>query len=159
MARAPTQTLAVLFPALPFAPEADRFLSRVPRMKLLEQLQARRVGAVEFVEQLSAAGLSIMDDGRFLLSFNDLSTPEEDAESLGHELGHTFHYDLSSRPPRLRIPPPEAMSAVSFDLIERFCDAFSERWLLLVGRELVMKAAQNQRQLIGQRFYILEEAL
>jgi len=157
MASAPTQTLAARFPMLPFAPEADRFLTAVPRMKLLEQLRARHVGAVECIPKWFPAGLSIMDDGRFLLSFNDVNTPEQDAESLGHELGHTFHYDLSARPPRPLLPPPEEISDELFDLVEQFCDAFSEAWLARVDKELIMKAAENQREGILRRSYILEE--
>lgn len=157
MASTPTRILAELFPTLPFAPEADRFLAAVPRMKLLEQLRARHIGAVEFIAKWFPASLSIMDNGRFLVSFNDVNTPKEDAESLGHELGHTFHYDLATRPPRLLIPPSEEVSDELFDLVERFCDAFSERWLTLAGRELVMKAAENQRRFIRKRSYLFED--
>src|SRR3989344_2943671 len=96
-----TPTLAELFPTLPFATAADQFLDQLPQMTLLQQLQIRRVDAVEIIPKFFSAGLSLLEDGRFLVSFNDVNTPEEDARGLGHELGHTFHYDVSLTPPLL----------------------------------------------------------
>lgn len=152
-----TPTLTELFPTLPFTVEADQFLSQIRQMSLLEQLKARRIGAVEIIPKLFSASLRLLEDGRFLIALNDVNTLEEYAEGIGHELGHTFHYDLSKTPPALRVPSSDEISDELFWLIEKFCDVFSERWLACADREKVERAAANQRKGIFARSYLLEE--
>ena len=84
------------FPCFSFASEADKFLSMFKNNKdVVFQLRNRHIYKVKFMELISSGGLGIEEDGNFFVFLNDLLTEEEMANSLGHELGHTFHFDLS----------------------------------------------------------------
>lgn len=111
------------FPQLVFAKDADKWLQSYKRKELLEQLESRRITEVKTESLLSSGGMKIGEDGNFIVLLNDLETPEENAESLGHEMGHTFHQDITKNPPIDSLIPDLA------ELTEDFCRAFSKLWL------------------------------
>lgn len=141
-------TLAEHFPSLEFAREADRWLETVSQSTLHQQLQERRVRRIRIEPMLFSGALGIQD-GDFVMFFNDMSTPEEDAHALGHEIGHTFHFDLTKTPPEVTIPDKNAMSDDLFDLVENFCNAFAEKWLAVNGGESIEKRCRNERRCLS----------
>ena len=123
------ETLKQLFPEFSWAAEADTFLTELEQKlpKIIEQMRQRRIAKIETQPLLFPGGCKI-ENGRFVIVFNDQSTFEEKVETFGHEIGHTFHYDLTSDD--LRLLCPEALeSEVIFYRVEEFCRLFSQRWL------------------------------
>ena len=108
-----TQPLADQFPTLPFAAAADRFIPR-QHETLHEQCVERRIRAFEFVPLLvSRGGLRLLEDGGgFLVVFNTDTLAADLPAVLGHEVAHTFHFDLSCCSPLLTVPHPNDMSEV-----------------------------------------------
>ncbi len=117
------------FPNLSFSKDADVFLQSIMGGKnIVEQLLERRITNFEMKDLISSAGIFIADDGNFGIAFQITDTLLEKARSLGHEIGHTFHFDLTSNPPRPMLNRRE-ISPEMFDIVEAFCDEFSLRWL------------------------------
>ena len=133
------------FPHFLFASDADRFLQNFKNNKdIVSQLNNRRIYKVKFEQLFSSSGLGIEEDGNFFVFLNDLLTEEEMANSLGHELGHTFHFDLSVMPPAVVC----GLSEQNEEEVEKFCDMFSELWLEQVDKENVIRRIKNERGLL-----------
>lgn len=132
------------FPQLPFSKTADDWLSSVKGKRLLEQLRDRRVTSTRIIPLLGNGGLDFDENGNFRIELCDMNTPQENASSLGHELGHTFHFDLT------QTPPLDTLAGNHTEDIEYFCDAFADAWLAQNGREKVELCCKNQAGLIFQ---------
>ena len=128
-----------------FAPDADRFLQNFKNSKdIVSQLNNRRIYTVKFEKLLiSSAGLYI-ESGSFVVVLNDLNTEEDMAISLGHEIGHTFHFDLSVTPPVVIC----GLSEQNEEEVEKFCDRFSELWLEQADKENVIRRIKNEREML-----------
>lgn len=112
------------FPQFPFSIIADEWIRFFKGKSLPEQLRDRRIARVLIAPLLfSSGGIGIAEDGNFFILLNDMNLPGENAESLGHEIAHTFHHDLTQNPPKNFLPSDAA------ELIEDFCRVFSEIWL------------------------------
>ncbi len=146
-------TLAKLFPTLPFAADADTFLRNFCK-SVPEQLRERRILHFDTKPLISAGGISIGTDGNFIVTFCDMNTADENAETLGHEIGHTFHFDISQRPPQDRFDPA-TISEKLFDRVEEFCTELSKRWLALNGKESITRRIQNSMSLV--HLYFVDE--
>jgi len=149
--------LAEKFPMFSFAGEADLWLASInlPGKKkklLLVQLRERRVTQFE-TRKIIGVGLDYTAEGNFSIVFNDLKLRSfaSDAFAIGHELGHTFGFDLT------RTPPSPMINHTSLDYsyydergrwkgchLEDFCNAFAGQWLLRNGRALIVRACRNQ---------------
>ena len=112
-------SLESLFPEFFFAREADEFLCDLHLGSGVNQLRARRISMVKIVPMLTAGGIGIGKDNNFYVLLLDVSTLLEKAESLGHEVGHTFHFELGGRVPVDRINQAEISDEV-FERIESF---------------------------------------
>ena len=123
--------LQTQFPDFPFAKIAEEWISSSREKSMLQQLQDRNIERVNLAPLLSSGGLGIDADGKLFVLLNDLNTHQENAESLGHEIAHTFHLDLRQNPPKNLLSPEMA------ETVEKFCQAFSEIWLNENGRERV----------------------
>lgn len=139
-------SLSLQFPRLDFVKDADGWLSLIhpagqTRKSLAIQFRERRISQLRILPLLFPGGLDIGPDGNFRISLNDMNTAEDDVDALGHEFGHTFHYDLSKN--QLLCKMPRDISDDLFDLVERFCDAFSEKWIEINGRALIMAYARK----------------
>ena len=136
------------FPCFSFASEADKFLSMFKNNKdVVFQLRNRHIYKVKLMELISNGGLGIEEDGNFFVFLNDLLTEEEMANTLGHELGHTFHVDLSVIPPTVICE----LSEQNEKEIEKFFDKFSKLWLKQLGqvnKENIIYRIKNERQLL-----------
>lgn len=140
------KTLAEQFPQLSFAKDADEWLANIGGKTIREQLEERRIKRVRIMGILFSAALGIQDDD-FVVILNNLNFGH-DALSFGHEIGHTFHFDLTETPPKLIIPEPNEISDRLFNLIENFCTAFSSKWLKIVGREEIEERCRNERAML-----------
>lgn len=152
--------LAKEFPMFAFAQAADEWLASINplakrKKSLQQQLKERRVSRFETLKMISTAGLGYTENGDFRIIFNQghgrVRDFHEDAFTIGHELGHTFHFDLTQTPPVKTIneQSPEFFYAYDEDgpngfLIEDFCDAFARQWLLRNGPQLIARACENQ---------------
>lgn len=136
-------TLQELFPELPFAKDADKFLAkRRGNSDAVSELRERRICIVKFQPLFSDAGLGITDDGNFFVALNEQLPSEELAQSLGHEIGHTFHNDLSTTPPTHSAPN------VPLEQLEGFCDAFAKLWLSQRSKQDIPRRIDNSRGLL-----------
>ena len=142
-------SLESLFPEFFFAAEADRFLQDLPMGSIVNQLRARRISKVKIVPMLTAGGIGIGEDNSFYVLLLDVSTLLEKAESLSHEIGHTFHFELAGKVPVDRINQAEISDEV-FDRIESFCTEFSRRWLIANDRGSVVHRVKNMLHILDQ---------
>lgn len=156
-------TLEALFPRLPFAREADRFLATTARSEpLYVQITGRRIYELrECALLISVAGVCRMVGGGFFLQFSDLVDIEQKTRSFGHELAHTFGFDIRPRHPRRLLP--RRIDDATADQVEDFCDAFSERWLALQNpqkvRELLASELRMSKLNVVHRCYVSPESL
>mgnify|MGYP001564104733 CR=1 FL=1 len=139
--------LAEKFPVLSFACDADEFLRKwSENTDVVAQLRERRIFRVEVVPLfISGAGILFGDDSNFLVYLNDFYPPEEQAYSLGHEIGHTFHFDLSKNPPQSSYPR-EAQDPVA----ESFCKEFSLLWVAQNSEKEIARRILNSAKLLVQ---------
>ncbi len=115
------------FPRLWFSGAADSFLRRCNGANFSKQMRERGISRIVCVPFLiSQTGLSIGEDGNFLIPLaTDLSI-EGQAGFLGCEIGHTFHYNLTYTPPKDLL---SELSETNRDDVKSFCCAFSMAWL------------------------------
>lgn len=139
------KTLMQMFPNLTFAHQADEFLTKwKDNPDVVSQLRERRIHKVKFQPLFSSGGLGLQSDGSFFVALNNIFYSEELALSLGHEIGHTFHHDLSTTPPTHNI------SEIPHEQLEDFCDAFAELWLAQQSVQEVARRIKNSRRLLWQ---------
>lgn len=129
--------LADKFPQFWFAHAADSLLMRCNSRTLSEQLIERRISKVTILPLFSNGGLSIGEDNNFCIMLNDTLTLDERAHSLGHEIGHTFHHNLT------KSPPQNILQASDGEKAENFCNSFAELWLEHNTMEKVVKWLKN----------------
>lgn len=145
----PSDNLASSFPRLPFAKDADLFLehTKMSRVDVCTQLREREIGHVEIKPLISAGGIRLDGEGRFIISLNTECPLLEKAETLGHEIAHTFKYDLNVSPPKSCYDPAHITDEM-YCLIEDFCDEFSKRWLQVNDRGDILLRIENTMKLI-----------
>jgi hypothetical protein len=85
---------------------------------------------VEFLALWGGGGL-MMDDnlGGFVIALNKDLSIDFWVDSLGHEIAHTFHYDID---PSLPVDLMASSDAEN-DAVEVYCDNFSIAWKLTLG--------------------------
>lgn len=132
------RNIAEKFPEFPWVKEADFFLKNVRKKQhsISLQMRERKVRRTEIKHLLFPGGLKI-ENGKFIIVFNYMATEEDRIQTLGHELGHTFHYDISGDEPRLLCPEAET-SEVVFDRVELFCIIFSMEWRKLNSHDEII---------------------
>lgn len=140
--------LSEMFPMLPFAKEADRWLGILgknaddPRMDIFRQLESRKIDEIIIVPIFSTAGMKSKRNG-FHVVFNTRCHKKHAFFALGHEIAHTFHFDISQKPPVEIINSKSREFMYNFDddgdpqgfYIEDFCDEFSKRWAAVNTKE------------------------
>jgi hypothetical protein len=128
-----------LFPEFDWAGTADAFLAELQRanLSITEQMRRRKIVRLEIKPLLCNGGIKI-EKGYFVVVFNYETTLEEKMETLGHEIGHTFHYDLVPSEPCLLCSKARESEDV-FNRLEEFCRIFAKRWLKLNSVEEIRK--------------------
>ncbi len=117
-------SLSDLFPHFYFAGAAESYLGKVAMREIDQQLLERRIADVSVNFIPTQGGLGI-DEKHFFVVLNKNLSLHEQAESLGHEIAHTFHYNLT-------YTPPKNILKVEYEIeMELFCEEFSARWLEL----------------------------
>lgn len=134
------------FPSLPFVIFAVEWLKSARGKGVVEQLRQRRIFSVRFRPQISSGGIGIDEDDNLFIQLEKYNAPEDNAQSLGHEIAHTFHLDLTRETIVNTLPPD--MTEEQEKTIENFCDAFSCAWLAINGKKNVIERCYNQAQLI-----------
>lgn len=117
----------MMFPRLPFAGEADSFLSNTKNSNPITDLQRRDLHHISMVHN-GKAGLKIAKDGTFELALNIESPMLAKATAIGKELARTFLYKLEKNPPE-PFQSRDQMDDPLIATIESFCVEFSRRWL------------------------------
>ncbi len=141
-------TLSEMFPDLdghmgfPLTHDADAWLKTLNGKNVQEQLVERRIRKVKATITFGLHGyMNALKDGGFSVTLaiarmTDGETydqpVEEMAITLGHELGHTFQFDLASMPPTDRSPPMERGGEL-WNKMENYCEAFAAKWLEIGG--------------------------
>ena len=141
-------TLASQFPDLSFAKLADAWLLKNKDTTILEQVESRRIVAIEFAKLDFGGdmGSDLRYGGGISIRLRDSNTMEENIRDLGHEIGHTFHFNLESKFP---LPNMLVFFAAQFEwlvlqeMVERFCDEFSRKWLAINGEEKVIQFCEE----------------
>jgi len=134
------------FSQLPFALAADNWLKSIPGKSVAKQLRERKISTIRFVPLISSGGLGIQKGGaNFFVLLNDINSPQENAQTLGHEIGHTFLYNLNGAPSQ---PFSLRYKKDAEELIEEFCYQFSSAWLAKNDAGNVILRCRNQAQLI-----------
>ena len=122
---------------------ADSWLKTLTDKSIVEQLLERRIVEVKPTISVSIAGyMSLKTNGNFSVSLNILSLDAEDiALTLGHEIAHTFSYDITRKIPtdltpgirrKLNETDRAKQGMVNKDMyyrIEHFCEEFGKKWI------------------------------
>lgn len=136
-------SLALQFPSLQFSVKADEWLSSINNKSIEEQLSERLVIETHATYMTDCEGflaLNMFEDG-FIVYVN--SESREKIQTLAHEIGHTFHFDLGDVPIKDTIPErwecgSEGLYRGEFyDLVEDFADRFGEKWLAVNGKDKI----------------------
>ena len=126
------------FPTLPFARKADRWLSSIKSKSIETQLRERRIIEDHYFPLSSCKGfISLSNDGSGIIVYVDADQGRgEKFFTLGHEIGHTFHFDLRTTPLKNTIPDMNDFEEGDplYKLVEEFADAFAEKWLAGNGK-------------------------
>ncbi len=123
------------FPTLSFAKEADIWLNGIKGKSITAQLRERKIYKVKVGVPIPADGFLVPEGGRFIVEIFYFDS-KTSCLTLGHEIAHTFHFDLQSDPLKSKIPIPrmfEQGKLASWRIIEKFCDDFSRIWVDLNG--------------------------
>lgn len=152
--------LRQFFPTLSFASSADDWLNSINgpngRKKVSQQFAERRITEIRVERILSTAGLGIGGDGNFFIMLNSFNRDrsEWDPHCIGHEIAHTFHFDLSETPPRQTIDSCDRRFRYSNGgrksrgwLVEDFCDVFSLQWLYRNNQKALLEFCRFERGL------------
>jgi len=138
--------LFTCFPEFEFAHDADLFLATIPGISTVEQLLWRRIQVVEIMPLIvSSGGIGYTGDGNFFIALNDTNTEAESIRSLGHEVAHTFHFDLKKTPPE-QYPDLDRQNP----RVESFCHRFSKRWIRLNKHSELSALVHETRYLSGK---------
>lgn len=152
------EELTSKFSMFTFAKDADCWLESInpsnqKSKNLTIQFKERRIVQIKTLKILCAGGISFTEDGDFVVVFNDFKNRDfkDDAMTLGHEIGHTFGFDLSRTPPK-ELVDHKSMDFSYYDkngcwdgcFLEDFCDAFAEQWVIRNGCDFVATALKNQ---------------
>ncbi len=116
------ENVADRFPHFSFARPARVFLNYCASEEIRSQLARRKIIRVEKKELLTQGGLGVEENG-FFVHLNDLCDITEHALTLGHEIAHTFHYNITLTPPGSILPPGKEVE------VEEFCKYFAEQWV------------------------------
>ncbi len=125
------------FPNLDFARKAQGWLDSIEKrgLEIPKQLRERKILGVRF-RTLFILGCIGETRGGFLISLSNACNEQEAIETLGHEIGHTFHCRVRHLSVVNLLPDREMMD---FDIVEEFCNAFSEKWLHINGSKAVIE--------------------
>lgn len=145
-----------------FAKKADAWLERMKKTKatIFQQLDNRKINRICIIPCLCTAGLGIKKgayEGAFCAYFNTYCKLEWAFEALGHEIAHTFHFDLTKNPPLKTVDDQSNEFMYDFDgegdpqgfLIEDFCDNFAKRWLTINTKEKVEADYKNNENVLA----------
>lgn len=133
-------SLAEKFPMIPFAQAADAWLESIKGKTIQQQLIERRITQFIILPVICTAGLGIAEtDGTFHVIFNDCCQLKYGFQAIGHEIGHTFGFDITKTPPLAIVDQNSEEFMFDFNeegepngfYIEDFCDAFSLRWMAI----------------------------
>lgn len=111
------------------------FLKGLRGKSVPQQLRARRITRFKTVERwIGKATLAKMNQKRygFLITLIE-SRAKWWALDIGHELGHTFFYDITKSPPDDRL---HNIRGKRGKREERFCNHFAQIWARRYGKEL-----------------------
>ena len=137
-----------ILPWLAFSKPADQWLESMRGQTIEAKLESRRITKVCVEEMISTAAIGIGKDNNLTVYFNYYGTSLQDCiESLGHEIGHTFHYDLSKTPP-IKITDDDRDEKLLY-IIEDFCNLFSLKWIMVNDKKEIERCCKKA----GVRFH------
>mgnify|MGYP001609135207 FL=1 len=116
-----------MFPRLPFAGEADSFLSHSKNINTQNEVKCRKINRIYVTSSLKA-GLKLTENGEFDIALDVADSMLLKAKSIGKELARTFLYNISRNPPESFLNGDQMDDALTAT-IESFCVEFSTRWL------------------------------
>lgn len=100
-------------------------LGTIENLKLIEQFMARKVVKIWARRLLVRGRLGTLSEGGFMILLDSETVDNEiHYRTIGHKLGHTFEFDLSTW--KRHVP---ASGSQWLAESERFAEAFGERWL------------------------------
>lgn len=133
--------LAEQFPTLRFASKADEWLASLKDKSIEQQFAERRIVEVKITWLFAIQGdvcLTEFKDGVIVRIHSEC---REKFQTLGHEIGHTFHLDLENKviknilPNRWEYDFKDPEQHKLYYLVENFADMFGEKWLALNGED------------------------
>lgn len=137
-------SLAEQFPTLFFARKAQGWLDSIKKrgLNISEQLQERKILEIKVKPLLTYGGIGKMLGG-FRIYLNDWNSVDDHVKTLGHEIGHTFHCVVH----KLVVVSlfPDRPLVVFEDDVEKFCDTFSDQWLLINEHRAVKEFLNKMR--------------
>ena len=128
-------TLANQFPGLPFARRADEWLESIKEKTIQEQLEERKIYSVTIWRNWKDSDGFCLCFG-FGFFFILGKKAEKHDLTLGHEIGHTFEFDLAQDCNR-EIHTQDYLAGSAHDIVEDFCEAFAKRWVAANDKEAI----------------------
>lgn len=136
--------LADLFPELyMFNGAADRFLRAERNTPLAAQLRSRRIVQIAFVDIFESCLVASMSNNLCAI-VEATKSAHDQAVSLGRQLAHTFHYNITRNPPTEYFLINDGSLARS---VRSFCDVFARMWLakMSIRPEMLFMVLEKQQ--------------
>ena len=153
------QFLSDAFPAFKkFIKDSHDWLEWAKNQSIFEQLESRKINRFYIWPMLSTAGMGTeKDSSTFFACFNKISKLEYAFDCLGHEICHTFHFDLTKKPPQEIINQTSREFCYNFDnegnpegfIIEDICNDFAKKWLDINTKEKIAKDCKDRNDILA----------
>ena len=140
--------LAQQFPTLPFAGSADKWLASIKRKSIEKQLAERKIPRIGIT--VGGYGfISLPEPYEVFSILINVDLPYgERLLTLGHEIGHTFHFDLTDTPIKNLLPDDwnhevgedergNSVMGPLYHMVEDFAETFAEKWLSVNGKQKI----------------------
>ena len=159
--------LARKFPMLPFADTAESWLDWAQEVSIFEQLQSRRILSVQLIPACCDSDLAVTANPKnhFSVVLNAGRKFEDAFFNIGREVGRTFLYDLTRKPPRLVVN--KEFRGFFYHVINGepqgscvadFCNEFARRWLLINTKEAVQDCCRDRESVIAGTLLLYSQA-
>ena len=149
-----------------FLKESEAWLTWAKTKSIFQQLKSRKIDRICILPILSTAGLRLDDvTGKyFCVYFNEYCKTEHTMGSLGHEIGHTFHYDLESMKETFNHNSRDFYYNFDSDgdphgfFIEDLCNSFARKFVAVNTKEKIERDCKNNATLLSSFILMISNA-
>ncbi len=151
-----------------FIKDSNEWLDWAKKKSIFHQLENRKINTLSIHAMISTAAVGLNErETQFHVYFNEWSNLEYMFWCLGHEIAHTFAFDLTKEPiletfdhnsKKFRYYQiTEGKRDIGY-FIEDLCDAFARKWLKINTKEKIAKDCKGRNDLLAQFILFLSNS-